>query len=92
MGKKHAVLDRIEDGQWAVLLVGTEEKEVILPVSKMPGGAGEGDWFTVTLVGDTVSSVTRDEQASAQAREEISSKMETLKKRKGSRFKTKREE
>ncbi|WP_171051809.1 DUF3006 domain-containing protein [Alteribacter natronophilus] len=92
MGKKQAVLDRIEDGQWAVLLAGKEEEEIILPVSKMPGGASEGDWFTLTFVGDTVSSVVSDNEAGIQAKENISRKMEALKKKKGSRFKTKRRE
>ncbi|WP_096436632.1 DUF3006 domain-containing protein [Alteribacter populi] len=63
MGIKQAVLDRIEDGQWAVLLVEEGKKEVLLPVQKMPHNSKEGDWFQVTFVEETVSSVVFDDVA-----------------------------
>ncbi|WP_026690827.1 DUF3006 domain-containing protein [Alteribacter aurantiacus] len=87
MGKKQAVLDRIEDGQWAVLLVGEEEREVILPVQKIPPKSKEGDWFIVTLVEDTISSVVLDEEKTKTMKTSIQSKMDLLKKKKGSKFK-----
>ncbi|MBM7096261.1 MULTISPECIES: DUF3006 domain-containing protein [Alteribacter] len=87
MGKKQAVLDRIEDGQWAVLLVGEEEKEVILPIQKVPPKSKEGDWFIVTFVEDTVSSVVLDEEKTTSMQSSIQSKLQQLKKKKQSRYK-----
>jgi hypothetical protein len=41
-----AVVDRIVDGQ-AVLLVGEEETELVVPAGALPDGVGEGDWVLV---------------------------------------------
>ncbi len=47
-----AVVDRIEDGAQAVLLVGPEEVELVLDVSALPEGTREGDWLRIHLVID----------------------------------------
>lgn len=46
----HAVIDRIEDGGVAVLLVGEDEKtKVEIPVSLLPEGATDGDHLRITI-------------------------------------------
>jgi len=47
-----AVVDRIEDGTLAVLLVGPDEVELVLDVSVLPAGAREGDWLRITFAVD----------------------------------------
>ena len=42
-----AVLDRIVDGQFATLMVGPTETEIIVNVGLLPEGAREGDWFQI---------------------------------------------
>jgi len=46
------VLDRIVDGQRAVLLVGPDEVELVIDLASLPEGAAEGDWFRLTLSAD----------------------------------------
>jgi len=46
----HAVIDRIEDGGMAVLLVGDDEgKQIDIPVSLLPRGASDGDHLKITI-------------------------------------------
>jgi len=47
-----AVIDRIEDGRRAVLLVGPDEVELVLDAGLLPDGAAEGDWLRLGLVLD----------------------------------------
>ncbi len=47
-----AVVDRIEDGEHAVLLVGPEEIELVLDLARLPEGTVEGDWLRVRLEPD----------------------------------------
>lgn len=42
----HAVIDRIAEGK-AVLLIGSEESPVYVPVDVLPEGAKEGTWLDV---------------------------------------------
>ena len=45
-----AVIDRIEDGDIAVLLIGKdEETQVDMPLSLLPEGAADGDHLRVTI-------------------------------------------
>ncbi|ERN52811.1 DUF3006 domain-containing protein [Alkalihalophilus marmarensis] len=86
--EKKAVLDRIVDGEHAVLLVGDKEEEKIISVSQLPKEAREGAWLKITLTeSNEVSVVVLDVDETNIARSRISSKMELLKKRKGSKFK-----
>lgn len=86
MAQQHrAVVDRIVDGAHAVLLVGDDETEVILPVTDLPEGAKEGSWLHVTQEADQVVVIGLDEQATGDAEERIASKLDELRQR-GSRF------
>lgn len=81
-----AVVDRIVDGAYAVLLVGEEEKEITVPAANLPPGAGEGSWLHVFKDPETgaYSCPARDER---DARDEedaagrIRDKMEQLRRR-----------
>ena len=49
----HAVIDRIEDNEMAVVLVGDDEQtQIDLPVSLLPDGAGDGDHLRITITLD----------------------------------------
>jgi hypothetical protein len=51
-----AVIDRIEDGGVAVLLVGEDGKtKVDVPVSLLPKGASDGDHLRITITADHAS-------------------------------------
>lgn len=72
----HAVIDRIEDGGMAVLLVGEDGRtQVDVPVSLLPGGASGGDHLLLTIAIDS-SSRTR-------ARARIKGLQEELKQQSG---------
>lgn len=43
----YGVLDRIEDGNNAVILIEDIEQEVIMPVGNLPDGSKEGVWFSI---------------------------------------------
>jgi hypothetical protein len=59
----HAVIDRIEDGRIAVLLVGEGGKtQVDVPVSLLPEGAADGDHLRIHI------SLDRPARASAEER------------------------
>jgi hypothetical protein len=46
----HAAIDRIEDNEMAVLLIGDDEKtQVDVPLALLPDGATDGDHLTITI-------------------------------------------
>ncbi len=45
---ERAVIDRVEEGS-AVLLIGDDEKEFVVPLRELPVGSEPGVWLTVTL-------------------------------------------
>ena len=47
-----AVVDRIEDGRHAVLLVGGAEVELVVDATLLPEGTVEGDWLRLGLAAD----------------------------------------
>ena len=52
----HAVIDRIEDNDMAVVLLGDDEKDQIdLPVSFLPASATDGDHLRITITLDDES-------------------------------------
>lgn len=73
-----AVVDRIVDGHTAVLLVGEDEREVLVPVEALPEGVGEGAWLRV--IGDPPR-FEWDPDETARARERIARKLELLRRR-----------
>lgn len=77
-----AVLDRIEDAQHAVLLVGDPpEYEFVVSIQRLPEGARAGHWLRVTIDSDQLVSATIDEQATEAAKRRVGSKMEQLQRR-----------
>jgi hypothetical protein len=74
-----AVVDRIEDGRHAVLLLGPHEAELVVDVSLLPEGTVEGDWLRVGL--------TADAQRTAQRSADLGERLEAIRRtRRGGRF------
>ncbi len=72
-----AVVDRFEDGQ-AVLLVGDQERRMVVPRKSLPRRVKEGHWLKVEVQGDQLISATIDEEETARARQRIAEKLERL--------------
>ncbi|WP_018922941.1 DUF3006 domain-containing protein [Salsuginibacillus kocurii] len=51
------VIDRIEDGRYAVILVEELQHEFVVEKEKLPAGAKEGDWLWLELEEDKVQSI-----------------------------------
>jgi hypothetical protein len=73
--RARAVIDRIEDGGTAVLLVGEEEHKVELPASLLPEGAESGSHLSINI--------TLDEASRKEAEERVKALQEKLEKRGG---------
>ena len=74
-----AVVDRIEDGLHAVLLVGPDEVELVVDATLLPEGTAEGDWLRIGFI--------RDPAHTAERRLAIERRMERIRRtRKGGRF------
>jgi nucleotide-binding universal stress UspA family protein len=75
--RTRAVVDRVEDGELAVVLVGDEENfSIDLPVSMLPEGAEAGSHLRIT--------VSLDEDSRRAADERVNALQERLEKRGGS--------
>jgi hypothetical protein len=62
-GLIHAVIDRIEDGGVAVLLLDDDEKtQFELPVALLPEGASGGDHLRITITPDRASRAAAEER------------------------------
>lgn len=70
-----AVVDRIEDAMHAVLLVGPDEVELVVDVTLLPEGTGEGDWLRVGFV--------RDLALTAERREALERRMDRIRRTRG---------
>ncbi|TSB47630.1 DUF3006 domain-containing protein [Alkalicoccobacillus porphyridii] len=75
---KKAVLDRFEDHDLAVLLIGENEKEYNVSRSILPKEVKEGSHLFVKLENDIVHSVTLDEEATKATENRIHNKMDKL--------------
>lgn len=81
-------LDRIEDNQFAVILVEEMKKEFILPKDELPEGSKEKSYFDITIENDTITSMKLDEQTTLSEQKKVDDMMTTLRsKSKGSKFK-----
>lgn len=83
-----AVIDRIVDGKHAILLVGENEKEVVVPLEALPDGAKEGAWVKVVLKDGTAKKIEIDSAETAFKEINIEGKIQRLRKRSKSNFKT----
>lgn len=83
---EYAVIDRIVEEQ-AVLLVGADEQEVIVPRARVPAGSGEGAWLLVRRRPAGVEIVGTDPEGEARQRERMQRRTERLRlERGGGRF------
>lgn len=72
--KVRGVIDRVEDGGMAVVLVGDDEKTSIdVPLALLPDGAGDGDHLTITF--------TLNKESRAEAEDRVKALQERLSKR-----------
>ncbi len=81
MMEEKAVVDRIEEGRQAVLLVGEDEREFVVPVAQLPEGAGAGAWLRVRLEGAELTVLGIDQGEEEAARQRIEDKMARLRQR-----------
>lgn len=77
--EEKAVIDRFEGAQ-AVLLVGDNERQVVIPRKSLPKEAKEGKWLKVELDGEKMVSAVIDEEKTARARQRIMEKLTRLRK------------
>ena len=76
-----AVIDRIEEGEHAVLLVGEDEREWVIPVGRLPSGAVAGTWLRVRIEGEELVDLSVDAEETEQVRQRIADKMARLRQR-----------
>lgn len=79
--RQKAVIDRIEEGKYAVLLVGNKQVEKSIPVEQLPEGARAGSWLKVRVTDDGVRDMLVDETETQAAQERVRSKLEMLRDR-----------
>lgn len=78
--KTQAVIDRFE-GDKAVLMVGEERDELVVPRALLPGAVKEGDWLQLEAEDDQVLAAALDNEATDRARESIEAKLRRLRKK-----------
>ena len=76
-----AVIDRIEEGRLAVLLVGSDERELIVPIDDLPPDAQAGHWLRVRLEDDRLVHAQIDPQQTRAVAARIQDKMALLRQR-----------
>jgi hypothetical protein len=79
--RQKAVIDRIEEGKYAVLLIGSKQVERSIPVEQLPQGARAGSWLKVRVTDDGVKDMLVDEEATQAAEARVRSKLEMLRNR-----------
>lgn len=82
--------DRIEEESLAVIIVEELNKQFIKPVSELPEGSSPGMWLDLTIVDNTIMSMTINKEATITAQQrtnELMSKLHT--KSRTSKFKKK---
>jgi hypothetical protein len=81
--RQKAVIDRIEEGRFAVLLVGSKQLERVVPVEQLPEGAKAGSWLKVRVMEQGVKDMIVDEAETQVARGRVESKLDMLRNRSG---------
>lgn len=69
------------DGIHAVLLVGEDEHERVVPRAALPPGAQEGTWLLVSFEGETLVCAAIDAEKTEMRRSLIAEKMARLRER-----------
>ena len=72
-----AVIDRFE-GEFAVLIVGDEEKHMNVLRTLLPKNVDEGQWLNLDIFGGEVKNITINDQETANAKKRISDKLAAL--------------
>lgn len=81
-------MDRIEDNQWAVILVEELKKEFVLPIDELPVDSTEKSYFELTIENDKITSMKVDPQTTVSEKEKVDAMMSRLRsKSHGSKFK-----
>lgn len=82
------MLDRIEDGRLAVILIEELQQEVALPIAWLPEGSHVNSWFDIELDGRGIKAITLDMETTAIKKDKLARLMKRLKaKQSKSRFK-----
>ena len=81
MMEEKAVVDRIEEGKHAVLLVGEDEQEFIVPVDRLPDGVKSGSWLRVGVEGSELTILGTDQGEEDAAKQRIGDKLARLRQR-----------
>lgn len=76
--RKRAVIDRIVDGEHAVILVGNEEQEIVYPAKELPPAAKEGSVLQVILENGVIEQIELDETDTEQTRKSVMEQMNRL--------------
>ncbi|HZW68935.1 MAG TPA: DUF3006 family protein [Pseudogracilibacillus sp.] len=86
--KTNAVVDRISEGKYAVILAEEIKKEFILSLADIDIHLREGLWLTLNLnEDDEIIGIQADETLTAQKQAKVSDVMAKLRQRKGSKYK-----
>ena len=76
-----AVVDRIEDGDLAVVLVGDDEVEHVVSLGQLPPGTESGSWLRVEFDGDQLLWAVLDEDGKADVTQRVQEKIQKLRRR-----------
>lgn len=84
IGPDRAVVDRIVDGKTAVLLVGSQEAELHVPVEHLPDDAQDGTWV---ILDSAARIVGIDHELTGRRRRQLEGRLDRIRKeRTGGRF------
>jgi hypothetical protein len=78
---ERAVVDRIEDGDLAVVLVGDDEVEHIVPRNELPEGTEAGSVLRVDVEDGRIVNARLDDEDTEQTRQRVDDKMRKLRER-----------
>lgn len=82
------MLDRIEDGGIAVILIEELQKEIVLPAAWLPEGSRINSWFDIELDGQAIKSIALDAATAAVKEDKAAALLNRLRKnQRKSRFK-----
>lgn len=72
------MIDRIVDGAMAVLLLGEEQTQVLVPVETLPVGSAEGLWLLIRIEDGVVIEAELDDEKTEEIRGRIQAKRALL--------------
>lgn len=82
------ILDRIENGRQAVILIEEEQREIIFPADRLPPGSKVNSWFDIVVENEEITSISLDVETAAAKERQVQSLLKRLRSRRsGSRFK-----